>query len=148
MRHPSAPISRVVCAIPAPSREQPPPGTAWEMSPLQGRHDHCWSQYQHSWVVSWEPTAQGWCETPTWGEELSRGPTPGAILGMSFDEVLCSSRLDQTGCFLGGAERTQRETQLCRQSQGDPALAPSPSLQPLSHLMSQSCSVAESQPLF
>lgn len=100
----------------------------------------------------------GWCNgsqqprdgvrPPTWGEEPSRGPTPGAILGMSFDEVLCSSRLDQTGCFLGGAGRTQRETRLCRQSQGDPALAPNPSLQPLSHLMSQSCSEAESQPLF
>lgn len=43
---------------------------------------------------------------PTWGEEPSRGPTPGGILGMSFVEVLCNSRLNQTGCVslagLGG----------------------------------------------
>lgn len=34
----------------------------------------------------------------TWGEEPSRGPTPGAILGMSFVEMVCNSRLGQTGC--------------------------------------------------
>lgn len=96
-----------VCAIPAPSREQPPPGTAWDMSPLQGRQDPCWS-----WLSAWlgssvmGANSPGMVCDPTWGEEPSRGSTSGPILGMSFVEVLCNSRLNQTGCVslagLGG----------------------------------------------
>lgn len=67
---------------------------------------------------------------------------------MSFVEVLCNSRLNHTGCdSLAGLGRHGKRHGFAGRHRVTQPWLPARS-QSLSHLMSQSCSEPESQPLF
>lgn len=110
-------------------REQPPPAAASADVSLAGRARSLAVPVLARLGSAMGADSPGMVWDPAWGEGPSGGPALGAILGMTFGEVLSSSKLDwRQAVFPQRSGRTQRETWLCRELQGDPVPAPSPAV--------------------